>query len=215
MPSCFSRAYSNVVTHCKAAAAIGLTSHLGRGTCKFHFYSPSQKTGLLQGRSMALYERNDFVQSCFFFSPSRHRCIIMCRILHHLDLTMENHAAKHPCVGLHVCRISHSQPHAPTPWVAIVPGVTSQARRTRVPSPPSPTVVEHSHSRPPARVLSLALSPIANSLCPSHPSPLPSPLAAGLPSSHPARRPLHRSPSSLGAWLAQLGAHCWCCFSSP
>jgi len=62
LPSCFSRACSGVVTHCKAGGASGLTSHLGRGTCKFHFYSPSQKTGLLQGRSMALYERNGFVQ---------------------------------------------------------------------------------------------------------------------------------------------------------
>jgi len=119
LPSCFSRAYSNVGTHCKAAAAIGLTSHLGRGTCKFHFYSPSQKTGLLQGRSMALYERNDFVQSCFFFSPSRHRCIIMCRILHHLDLTMENHAAKH----IHV-------------WVDMFVGFLNRMPRSNLPGPP-------------------------------------------------------------------------------
>lgn len=44
-PSRFSRACSHVVKHSKAGGPIGLASHWEeRGTCKFHFSAPSQKT---------------------------------------------------------------------------------------------------------------------------------------------------------------------------
>lgn len=161
LPSCFSRACSHVVTHSKAGGAIGLASHWEeRGTCKFHFSAPSQKTTRLLQPTRNVYwlctkEMILFEVVLFPDHSSRTTQAIL-------------HALGEPCSQTHPVWVDmfvgflSCMPLLPSfPEYPLRPAV-------RVPSTPF-FRVQTTLTLTSQTLLSLSLFPFHGSLCPSHP----------------------------------------------